>query len=156
IIRGGHNIDPAEIEEALAGHPEVAFAGAIGQPDAHAGEVPCVYLELVAGADVSEKALLEYAKEHIHERAAHPKHLEILAELPKTAVGKIFKPDLRKMAIQRIYNAALADINAEVVAVVEDKKRGLVAQVEGKQSDAKARIGAALGAYTVPWDIVEK
>ena len=39
-FRGGHNIDPAEIEEALAGHEAVAFAGAIGQPDAHAGEVP--------------------------------------------------------------------------------------------------------------------
>ncbi|MGJ8625010.1 MAG: acyl-CoA synthetase, partial [Yoonia sp.] len=44
IIRGGHNIDPAEIEDALAGHPQVAFAGAIGQPDAHAGEVPAAYV----------------------------------------------------------------------------------------------------------------
>jgi acyl-CoA synthetase (AMP-forming)/AMP-acid ligase II len=50
IIRGGHNIDPAEIEEALAGHTAVAFAGAIGQPDAFAGELPCVYVELVGGA----------------------------------------------------------------------------------------------------------
>ncbi|MBU0863073.1 MAG: acyl-CoA synthetase, partial [Alphaproteobacteria bacterium] len=94
IIRGGHNIDPAEIEEALAGHDAIAFAGAIGQPDAHAGELPCVYVELVSGAKITEAELLEYAKAHIHERAAHPKHLEILDELPKTAVGKIFKPDL--------------------------------------------------------------
>ncbi len=49
IIRGGRNIDPAMIEEALAGHPAVATAGAIGQPDAFAGELPCVYVELVAG-----------------------------------------------------------------------------------------------------------
>ncbi|MFO8126760.1 acyl-CoA synthetase, partial [Yoonia sp.] len=95
IIRGGHNIDPAEIEEALAGHDAVAFAGAIGQPDEHAGEVPCAYVELVDGAAVTQKELLAFAKEHIHERAAHPKYLEILDELPKTAVGKIFKPDLR-------------------------------------------------------------
>jgi fatty-acyl-CoA synthase len=155
IIRGGHNIDPAEIEEALAGHPAVAFAGAIGQPDAHAGEVPCVYLELVAGADVTEEALLDYAREHIHERAAHPKHLEVLDELPKTAVGKIFKPDLRKRAITRIFNAALAELDAEVVAVAEDKKRGLVVQVGGDPQMAD-QIGKALGAYTVPWDMVSK
>ncbi len=44
IIRGGHNIDPAQIEEALAGHEAVGFVGAIGQPDAHAGEIPCAYV----------------------------------------------------------------------------------------------------------------
>ena len=62
IIRGGHNIDPAEIEEALAGHDSVAFAGAIGQPDEHAGEVPCAYVELVEGATITEAELLDYAK----------------------------------------------------------------------------------------------
>jgi fatty-acyl-CoA synthase len=41
IIRGGHNIDPAEIEEAMMRHPAVAFVGAVGQPDAFAGELPC-------------------------------------------------------------------------------------------------------------------
>ncbi|MDA0720322.1 MAG: acyl-CoA synthetase [Proteobacteria bacterium] len=155
IIRGGHNIDPAEIEEALAGHPAVAFAGAVGQPDAHAGEVPCVYLELVAGADVTEEALLDYAKQHIHERAAHPKHLEVLAELPKTAVGKIFKPDLRKRAITRIYAAALADLAAKVDCVVEDNKRGLVARISADPALA-GKIDSALGPYTIPWDIVQK
>ncbi len=50
IIRGGHNIDPAEIEEALARHEAVAMVGAIGQPDAFAGELPCAYVELVKGA----------------------------------------------------------------------------------------------------------
>jgi len=114
IIRGGHNIDPAEIEEALAGHDAVAFAGAIGQPDAHAGEVPCAFVELVDGATITSEELLSFAKEHIHERAAHPKHLEIMDELPKTAVGKIFKPDLRKSAITRVFNAALSDTGATV------------------------------------------
>ena len=97
-----------------------------------------------------------YAKEHIHERAAHPKHLEVLAELPKTAVGKIFKPDLRKRAIQRVYDAALSDVDAKVVDVVEDKKRGLVAHVASADPAMKDRIGKALGAYTIPWDRVEK
>ena len=157
IIRGGHNIDPAEIEEALAGHPDVAFAGAIGQPDAHAGEIPCAYVELVAGATASTEELMEYAKEQVHERAAHPKYIEVMDELPKTAVGKIFKPDLRKRAITRIYNAALsgADLEARVVAVTEDKKRGLVAQVvmNGAGDDA---VGHVLGDFTRPWDPVPK
>ena len=154
IIRGGHNIDPAEIEEALAGHKDVAFAGAIGQPDAHAGEVPCVYVELVKGATVTGPELLAYAQAHVRERAAHPKHLEIMAELPKTAVGKIFKPDLRRMAIARVYNAALAnaDVAAEVSEVVEDKKRGLVARVAKTGTVSDDEVLKALGAFTRPWE----
>ncbi len=154
IIRGGHNIDPAEIEEAMAGHKDVAFAGAIGQPDAHAGEVPCVYVELVKGATTTEAELLEFAKEHVRERAAHPKHLEIMAELPKTAVGKIFKPDLRRMAITRVYNAALAnaDVAAEVSEVVEDKKRGLVARIAKTGTVSDEDVLRALGAFTRPWE----
>lgn len=50
IIRGGHNIDPAEIEDALLSHPKVAAVAAIGQPDSFAGELPCAYVELIAGA----------------------------------------------------------------------------------------------------------
>ena len=63
IIRGGHNIDPAMIEEALAGHDQVAFAGAIGQPDAHAGELPCVYVEMIEGSTVTVDELVAYASE---------------------------------------------------------------------------------------------
>lgn len=156
IIRGGHNIDPAEIEEALAGHDAVAFAGAIGQPDAHAGEVPCAFVELVDGASITTGELLEHAKKHIHERAAYPKHLEILDELPKTAVGKIFKPDLRKRAITRILNAALADagVATTIESVVEDKKRGLVAKITKTGSVTEADVTKALGAFTTPWDLV--
>ena len=157
IIRGGHNIDPAEIEEALAGHEAVAFAGAIGQPDAHAGEVPCAYVELVDGATVSQEDLLAYAKSKIHERAAHPKFLEILDELPKTAVGKIFKPDLRKRAITRVYNEVLqkAGVAAKVSLVSEDKKRGLVAHLTKTGDVDEAAVTKGLGAFTSPWDWAE-
>ena len=153
IIRGGHNIDPAEIEEALAGHEAVAFAGAIGQPDSFAGELPCVYVELVDGAQITEAELMAYASERIHERAAIPKYLEVLDELPKTAVGKVFKPDLRKMAITRIYNAALetAGHAARVMEVREDKKRGLVAYLDQNGADAEA-VGHVLGEFTRPWE----
>ena len=152
IIRGGHNIDPAEIEEALAGHPAVAFAGAIGQPDKHAGELPCAFVELVDGATITEDALMDYAAEHIHERAAHPKHLAILDELPKTAVGKVFKPDLRKHAMTRVFNEALASHGVTVVGVQEDKKRGLVAQLTKPDGVDEAAVKDIMSGFTNPWD----
>ena len=154
IIRGGHNIDPAEIEEALLHHEAVAFAGAIGQPDAHSGEVPCAFVELVDGASVTEAELLEFCKSHVHERAAQPKHMTIMDELPKTAVGKRFKPDLRKHAITRIYNEALqtAGLSARVMTVVDDKKRGLVAQIDAGGTNAED-IEKALSAFVRPWEL---
>ncbi len=153
IIRGGHNIDPAEIEEALLGHDAVAFAGAIGQPDAHSGEVPCAFVELVEGASVTEQELMDYCKVHVHERAAQPKHMTILDELPKTAVGKVFKPELRKQAITRIYNGALdaSGIEARVVSVIDDKKRGLVAQLDANGS-SEDDVSKVLGSFTRPWE----
>ena len=96
---------------------------------------------------------MAFAKEKIHERAAHPKHLEILDELPKTAVGKIFKPDLRKRAITRVYNEALAEagLAAEVVEVVEDKKLGLVAKLARTGEVSDEAVATCLGAHTRPW-----
>jgi fatty-acyl-CoA synthase/long-chain acyl-CoA synthetase len=154
IIRGGHNIDPAEIEEALLTNQSVAFVGAIGQPDAHSGEIPCAYVELVEGATVTAEELMEHAKVHIHERAAFPKHIEVLTELPKTAVGKVFKPDLRKMAITRIYNEALAEagVPAHVVEVIDDKKRGLTARVAKTGEIDELAIKSLLGKFTRPWE----
>lgn len=155
IIRGGHNIDPAMIEEALAGHSDVAFAGAIGQPDVRAGEVPCAFVELVAGATVTADELMAFAADHVHERAAQPKYIEIMDELPKTAVGKIFKPDLRRSAITRVYNATLSEacIGASVTGVVEDKKRGLVAQLEKtEKSVSDDAVQGVLGGFITQWE----
>ncbi|SEM52679.1 long-chain acyl-CoA synthetase [Roseovarius tolerans] len=157
IIRGGHNIDPADIEEALMAHHDVAMAGAIGQPDAHAGEMPCAYVELVEGGTATGADLLEHCKIHVHERAAIPKYIEVLDELPKTAVGKVFKPDLRKHAITRIYNSALdkAGLAAQVTSVVDDKKRGLVAQLTRKGDADEEAIGHVLGQFVRPWEWAE-
>ncbi|MFO7770939.1 MAG: acyl-CoA synthetase [Roseovarius gahaiensis] len=154
IIRGGHNIDPADIEEALMAHHDVAMAGAIGQPDAHAGEIPCAYVELVEGGATTADELREHCKVHVHERAAIPKHVEVLDELPKTAVGKVFKPDLRKRAITRIYNAALdeAGLAARVTQVIDSKKRGLVAQLEKTGELDEEKLGHVLGQFTRPWE----
>lgn len=154
IIRGGHNIDPAMIEEAMMRHPAVAFAGAIGQPDAHAGELPCVYVELARGMTADAAGLAAFAAEHISERAAVPKHVEVLPELPKTAVGKVFKPDLRRRAITRVLDAALteAGLQARVAAVAEDRKRGLVAQIAPKVAAEADATGHILGRFALQWD----
>ncbi|WP_108484769.1 acyl-CoA synthetase [Oceaniglobus ichthyenteri] len=154
IIRGGHNIDPAEIEEALAGHPDVAMAGAIGQPDAFAGELPCAYVELVADSDCTVETLIEHARQNVRERAARPKYIEIIDEMPKTAVGKVFKPELRRRAITRVFNAALeqAGIDARVADVREDRKRGLVAYVARGEAGDQGRVAQVLGEFATPWD----
>jgi len=154
IIRGGHNIDPAMIEEAMLSHPAVGFAGAIGQPDAKAGELPCVYVELVDGKTATWRELLDHASARVPERAAVPKHVEVMAELPKTAVGKVFKPDLRRMAITRVFNEAFekAHLKVTIGSVIEDKKLGLVAHLVKSGDVDVEKVEDLMGQYTIPWD----
>jgi fatty-acyl-CoA synthase len=114
IIRGGHNIDPAVIEDALLAHPQVTGAGAVGRPDAHAGEVPVAYVTLTPEADLDEQALIAWATERVPERAAAPKHVEILAEIPLTAVGKPFKPELRRRAAEAVARELLGAATAHL------------------------------------------
>ncbi len=119
--------------------------------------MPCIYVELVAGAGATPDDLMTWCRDHVHERAAIPKHMEILDELPKTAVGKVFKPALRQRAITRVYDAALADagLAARVARVVEDKKLGLVAQIAPKGPKDEAALAHVLGQFTRPWAWVE-
>lgn len=137
-------------------HPDVAFAGAIGQPDARSGEVPAVYVELRAGAGATVAELMAAARDGIPEPAAVPKHLEILPELPKTAVGKIFKPDLRRRAITRVFDEALrgAGLDVRVADVAEDRQRGLVAMLApaGGARPDQAAVARVLEVFTTPWD----
>ena len=133
IIRGGHNIDPGMIEEVLYRLPEVAVAAAVGRPDSHAGEVPVAFVQLVEGSTMSEDALLAYAKENIGERAAVPKAIHVVAAIPLTPVGKIFKPALRWQVIARVYAdelASLGDLISDIdVAALEDKVHGTMVRI---------------------------
>ena len=153
IIRGGHNIDPSVIEETISSHPTVAMVGAIGQPDADKGELPCAYVQLNDGDNVSGDELITYCENKISEMAAVPKHIEIITEMPLTAVGKIFKPELRKRSITRIYNKALATagVSATVVKVEEDPKEGLKAHIKGASSSKD--IGKVLDPFTFGWQL---
>ena len=82
------------------------------------------------------------------------KYLEIVSDLPKTAVGKVFKPELRKRAITRVYNEALVNAGhpVKVVEVVEDKKRGLVAKLQKNGEVDEMAVKSTLGEFTRPWD----
>jgi fatty-acyl-CoA synthase len=98
IIRGGHNIDPKVIEDAMAAHPAVQHCAAVGLPDVYAGELPVVFVTLVPGAAVTEAELLAFVRERVDEPPARPKSVTVLRAMPMTAVGKIFKPELRRLA----------------------------------------------------------
>ena len=118
IIRGGHNIDPASIEDALLEHPDVTAAAAVGYPDEHSGEVPAAYVVLAKGASADQHDLTAWAATHVVERAAVPKHVEIVDEIPLTAVGKPYKPELRRRAAEAAARERLppgASVRAEIV-----------------------------------------
>jgi fatty-acyl-CoA synthase len=108
IIRGGHNIDPAIIEEALCLHPSVAMAAAIGRPDVRLGEVPQAFVQLRPGHEATVEELAELARARIPERAAVPAAIRILESLPLSGVGKISKPHLRVLATEEVVSEQLA------------------------------------------------
>jgi fatty-acyl-CoA synthase len=110
IIRGGHNIDPGIIEDALLQSPEVLLAAAVGKPDAHAGELPVAYVQLVAGSRITEAALLACAAARIPERAAVPKEIFLVDKIPLTDAGKPAKAVLRHDAAERAFRSALLHI----------------------------------------------
>lgn len=155
IIRGGHNIDPKIIENALHEHPAVQVAAAVGRPDAYAGELPVAYVSLKPGCTISEAELLGFAAQAISERAAVPKSIHILPALPVTAVGKLFKPVLREREAADACRTALAALPDVIIATVgarTDAKLGLVVSVElvvpaSQQTEVGAKVRTALGRF---------
>ncbi|TGE17348.1 acyl-CoA synthetase [Hymenobacter elongatus] len=159
IIRGGHNIDPRVIEDALLQHPAVAMAAAIGSPDPDAGELPVAYVTRAPGHTITEAELLAFAAAAIPERAAVPKRIHIADELPLTAIGKIFKPALLKQEISRVFGerlAAVPGLRVQPISVREDKKLGLVAEIQASGAadlNVEQTVQQALQGYTVPHEL---
>ena len=93
IVTGAENVYPAEVEEILAQHPEVAEVAVFGVPDERWGEV--VTAAVVSHSSVDQDELVAFARQRLAgyklPRAVH--HLD---EMPKTATGKISKKDLRE------------------------------------------------------------
>jgi fatty-acyl-CoA synthase len=95
IISGGENVYPAEVENALLGHPAVADCGVIGVPDATWGEVGRAIVVLRPGAAVTEAELLGYLNGRLA-RYKIPRSVRFASALPRTATGKILKKQLRE------------------------------------------------------------
>jgi fatty-acyl-CoA synthase len=100
IVRSGHNIDPAAIEDVANDFPGVQISSAVGMPDQYAGEVPILFVVPAPGQEIDLRGLELHLERNIMEPPAKPKRVVVLEGLPVTAVGKIFKPALRDLAIQ--------------------------------------------------------
>ena len=162
IIRGGHNIDPLVTEDALAAHSSVEVAAAVGRPDTHSGEVPVAFVQLVEGATVSENELKTFARDHISERAAAPVDVTICDVLPVTAVGKIYKPELRKRAIEAAFHTALKAAFSEtefMVHIADDKRLGIKVMLEAidpdGQDDFRSQLPEVLKHFTQHWELID-
>jgi fatty-acyl-CoA synthase len=119
IIRGGHNIDPKVIEDALGAHPAVDLCAAVGAPDAYAGELPVAFATLKPGAQVSAEALLAFTAERVDEAPAKPKSITLLERMPVTNVGKIYKPELRTLATGVVVQALVNQVCARLQVAAE-------------------------------------
>ena len=154
IIRGGHNIDPIVIEEALVRHPAVETAAAVGLPDSYAGELPLAFVQLRPGAQATPDELREFCRQQIPERAAVPVQVMLIPQMPLTGVGKIFKPALRLEAARCAFETALAPLKAEGVTldvvVRNDAMHGTLAVVRASGAPAEAitkRCAELLGGF---------
>lgn len=123
IIRGGHNIDPKMIEEAVYRYEGVAGCAAVGQPDAYAGELPVLYVAPKPNATLDKDELMAYCQTHIGEKAAIPKAIYLIDTLPLTAVGKVFKPALKREATLTAVHELLqqSNITATITSQDDDK-----------------------------------
>jgi fatty-acyl-CoA synthase len=156
IIRGGHNIDPIVIEEALVRHPAVETAAAVGLPDTYAGELPLAFVQLKPGKKATPDELREFCRQEIAERAAVPVQVVPIPMMPLTGVGKIFKPALRLQAAERAFDAALAPLRTDgvtaTVTVRNDPTHGTLAEVtaSGAPADVLAkRCNELLGGFQI-------
>ncbi|MCW5644301.1 MAG: acyl-CoA synthetase [Rhodoferax sp.] len=96
IISGGENISSIEVEDVLYRHPAVLAAAVVAKADARWGETPCAFVELKAGAQVSEQDIVLHCKQHL--AGFKVPRAVVFGELPKTSTGKIQKFELRQRA----------------------------------------------------------
>jgi long-chain acyl-CoA synthetase len=96
IIRGGFNVFPRDVEDALVEHPAVAMAGVVGRPDKAKGEEVVAFVSLMPGAEVSEQELVEFTKTKLS-AYKYPREIHIVPAVPLTPVGKVDRKTLRTM-----------------------------------------------------------
>jgi long-chain acyl-CoA synthetase len=107
IIRGGSNISPQEVEEALYRHPAVLEAGVVGQPDEVYGQLPVAFVTLRRRATVDERQLQSFARERMADYKV-PERIFFLPELPKGITGKVDRRALKEMLLDGMACAVAA------------------------------------------------
>ena len=97
VVAGGFNIYPQEIDEILFDHPKILEACAVGVPDPYRGETVKAYVVVKPGESLTEGEVIQYCREKL---AAYkvPKEISFTEALPKSAVGKVLRRELRAMA----------------------------------------------------------
>jgi long-chain acyl-CoA synthetase len=88
IIAGGENVYPAEVEDALYDHPDIAEAAVVAAPHEVKGEAPVAFVVPEAGAALDEEAVRTFALEHVP-TYAHPRRVWFVDELPRSATRKV-------------------------------------------------------------------
>jgi fatty-acyl-CoA synthase len=156
IIRGAHNIDPAEIEAAVSQHPAVEMCAAIGQPDGYAGELPVAYVTLKAGASATAEEVMAFANPRIADPPARVKRIEVVDAMPLTAIGKIYKPRLRQRATEWAFGEALASLGRQLKLRSLENNGAVAMAIVMPRRDAalEQAIRAALRDFAVPYTIV--
>ncbi|WP_194860296.1 acyl-CoA synthetase [Dietzia sp. SYD-A1] len=149
IIRGGHNIDPRAIEDALREHPDVTDAGVVGRPDVHAGEVPVGYVTIRDGATVTGAGLQAWVSDRVSEAAAAPREVTVIDSLPVTDVGKPYKLALRALATETALSAALTEAGAPTPVDARIVDGSVVAVVE--QPGDVGTATRVLDSYAIHW-----
>jgi acyl-CoA synthetase (AMP-forming)/AMP-acid ligase II len=96
IISGGENVYPSEVEVVLAQHPDVDEVAAVGVEDEQFGQRFVAFAVLRPGQELEPQQLLAYAKENLA-RYKVPREVRVVGELPKNALGKILRRELRSL-----------------------------------------------------------
>ena len=97
VISGGENVYPAEIEDVLHAHPDVVEAAVVGIPDERWGEVCAAFVVLREGASADGEDLRDHCREHLA-RFKVPRTVTLVAELPRSSLGKVLKDELQASA----------------------------------------------------------
>ena len=100
IISGGFNVYPRDVDEVLFEHPKVKEACVIGVPDQHSGERIKAFVVLKEGEQATAEDIIEYCRTKLT-RYKVPKFVEFTDDLPKSAVGKILRKELRALELAK-------------------------------------------------------
>jgi fatty-acyl-CoA synthase len=157
IIRGGHNIDPKVIEDALGAHPAVQLCAAVGAPDPYAGELPVAFAQLRPGAAATEAELLAFTAARVDEAPARPRGVTIVERMPMTNVGKVYKPELRALAAaavaRTLVDAVCREHGVAPPAIEPQAERVTLSLPVDFDAATEAALRVALEALPFPFDL---